>query len=147
MSIERYEGSYEGVVDFILGSMQEKTHRAHTPILERAGKPYRPSSGTEGYEFEAAWCERCDHYRPMRDDSNIFDCTQGHLTAAWGADGVDDPLYPKAWVYNAKGKPSCSDWKARTIAADAVPPTLCGGAQTPEQERAAYERAMRGEYP
>lgn len=144
-AIEIYEGDPTGIADFILGSMREKNAKAHTPILERAGKPYIPGSGTEGMEFEDSWCGRCDRYRAMHGDADTMDCQKGHLTAAWASDGIEDPNFPKAWVYDAKGKPSCSDWTQRTIAADGVPPTLCAGAKTPDQERAAYERALRGE--
>lgn len=50
-------------------------------------KLYRPSNGTEGEMFEAAWCQRCRK--------------AGRCNITFGAMlfGVEDPGYPREWRY------------------------------------------------
>jgi hypothetical protein len=144
MSIETYSGDPDEFFDFILGSMQEKQHAAHTPIVSLAGKPYCPSSGTEGSEFEDAWCGTCNRYRIVDVANDIVDCQKGHLIAAYATADVNDPGFPKAWVYDAEGRPSCSDWQ-QTNGPDEKPGRLCAGAPSPDAEYAAYLRAMNGD--
>ena len=38
-----------------------------------AGKPYRPSNGTEGEMFQAAWCAQCEADRAFRDNPDHAD--------------------------------------------------------------------------
>ena len=49
-----------------------------------AGKPYRPSNGTEGEIFEATWCDHCQRDAAFR---RFFDSN--------GAIGGDQPDYPR----------------------------------------------------
>ena len=61
-----------------------------------AGKPYRPSNGTEGDVFMEMFCYRCKHY----DDCEIIVKTM--------AFEKDDPEYPKEWKFDAEGCPTCT---------------------------------------
>ena len=129
-------GSMAEVIDLV--ARRAELAKTATPSL--AGQPYRPGSGSEGVSFEDHMCGSCDRYRISKDD--ILDCTLDHLQAAFAADDINDPTHPKAWVHDAEGRPTCTDWKTRTAAADEKQPTLCGGATSAEQELAAYQRAM-----
>lgn len=68
------------------------------------GKPYRPSSGTEGAMFMEAWCCKC-----IRD--NYTDANPGGgcliLAATMGYDLTDEG-YPKEWTHDASGDPMCT---------------------------------------
>ena len=68
--------------------------------MTRKGKPrqrrslkYRPSNGTEGEIFMAAWCERC-----KRDEG--FPESGCQIIADSMAFAVKDPRYPKEWMYD-----------------------------------------------
>ena len=64
-------------------------------LVDRSGKPYRPSNGTEGDYFEAAWCD---------------DCTKQDGCPIWMAmlmNDKNDPGYPKEVQYNQEGHPVC----------------------------------------
>lgn len=66
-------------------------------------KPYRPSNGTEGMEFEARFCDRCRRdakYRRTQDGAD--GCP---ILAAVFMHEVDDPKYPKEWIVNKWGDP------------------------------------------
>lgn len=67
--------------------------------VKRAGKPYRPSNGTEGDFFEALWCRDCVH----NEACPIFLATLCH--------DVDEPEYPKEWQYDTDGQPVCKGHK------------------------------------
>lgn len=71
-----------------------------------AGKPYRPSNGTEGETFQETWCAGCEADRGFREDHERFDGCP--IIANAMALTVDDPDYPKEWVYRADGQPMCS---------------------------------------
>lgn len=73
---------------------------------QRAGKPYRPSNGTEHYLFEEDFCMHCKHYK---DNPRIeaSDCDLDLLNMTFLHD-IDDPEYPKEWVYDKEGYPSCT---------------------------------------
>lgn len=64
-------------------------------------KLYRPSTGSEGYLFENAWCQQCRHY----DDGccNTLNAAIRFHTA--------DPEYPKAWRFNDAGEPECAEFQ------------------------------------
>jgi hypothetical protein len=77
---------------------------------ERAGKPYRPGSGTEGMAFDERWCEHCTRDRPYRGDPDNLDpgfhgC---QIIADVFAFEVTDQRYPKEWVYDREGRPCCT---------------------------------------
>lgn len=69
-----------------------------------AGKPYRPSNGTEGELFYENWCADCRRdaaYR--RDEGDSCD-----IVACAMAFNIGDPDYPKEWVIGADGQPKCT---------------------------------------
>lgn len=120
----------------IAALIEERAARAAKSLPENAGKPYCPSSGSEGAAFEDAFCCRCQYYGSERGEPS--DCPilmQAHIVA-----DVHDPEFPNQWVYDEEGYPTC---RMFSESEDAAP--LCGGARTPEQERELYEKAKRGE--
>lgn len=76
---------------------------------EAAGKPYRPSNGTEGDIFEEHFCNRC---RRMRIDPNA--ANQCGIYLRMGAYEVDDKKYPKQVRYAPDGSgPECTSFRLR----------------------------------
>ena len=65
-----------------------------------AGKPYRPSNGTEGEMFQEQFCHRC-----RRDQDEDDPCTILTETMAFS---IDDAEYPTEWVYDKDGTPCCT---------------------------------------
>jgi len=66
---------------------------------------YRPSSGTEGCQFESEFCANCkaeEGYRNNPDDWDACEIITNSMCYA-----VDDPKYPKQWIYK-DGKPTCT---------------------------------------
>jgi hypothetical protein len=97
-------------MEIIKAIQKGKLAAATSPWPSQAGEPYRPSSGTEGMAFDDHWCERCTRDRPYRDDPDNLDpgfhgC---QIIADTFAYDVDDPKYPKEWVYGADGVPKCT---------------------------------------
>jgi len=68
---------------------------------------YRPSNGTEGEIFMSQWCARCSRDRARREGDAFDGCEIIFLTMAYD---VDDPSYPKAWVQDDDGAPSCLEF-------------------------------------
>jgi hypothetical protein len=66
---------------------------------------YRPSNGTEGECFKGAFCEKCTKDDP--DNDSFCD-----IIAETMAYGVDDPEYPREWVYGENG-PECTAFEKR----------------------------------
>ncbi len=64
-----------------------------------AGKPYRPSNGTEGEMFQEQFCYSC---RLGQDEDNPCDI----LTRSF-AFSIGDADYPKEWVHDRNGRPTC----------------------------------------
>ena len=60
--------------------------------------PYRPSSGTEGLDFEFGYCSRCEHY-DAEAGCPILNASAGH--------DLGDPDYPNQLV-RVSGKPQCT---------------------------------------
>lgn len=59
---------------------------------------YRPSNGTEGMIFEEKFCEQCKLY-------------ENGGCIIWfnaGLYEINEPEYPKEWVYDAENKPTCT---------------------------------------
>lgn len=80
-------------------------------LKARAGQKYQPSNGTEGEFFFSAWCAHCAHDKSMRDGKHIDECEEGEICEIIGATmrfNVEDPEYPKEWVYGMDGQPMCS---------------------------------------
>ncbi len=69
--------------------------------IKAAGKPYRPSNGTEGEIFEAQWCPGC-----------YFNGRCNVLMYAMAFD-ADDKNYPKELVISADGQPECTKFEER----------------------------------
>lgn len=69
-------------------------------IPAAAGKPYRPSNGTEGDLFYAQYCARC---RAEEDDDNPCMIYGNALF-----NNIGDPDYPIEWKFDANGHPKCS---------------------------------------
>lgn len=86
-----------------------KTAAATEERSEYAGKPYRPGSGTEGMAFDEAWCEHCARDAEFRKDWDNADPAIGcQILADTFVYDVNDPQYPKEWVYDRKGRPCCT---------------------------------------
>ena len=69
-------------------------------------KTYRPSSGTEGADFQACFCDQCG--RDARYQETLIAEYGCPILSASLAAGIDDPLYPSQyWVYGENGKPTC----------------------------------------
>ncbi|OGT55461.1 MAG: hypothetical protein A3E01_09120 [Gammaproteobacteria bacterium RIFCSPHIGHO2_12_FULL_63_22] len=75
----------------------------HNTMMER--KPYRPSNGSEGEAFMCTWCAKCERDRAHREDWSVDGCP---IIVATMALVIDDPDYPKEWVYGATGYPICT---------------------------------------
>lgn len=65
-----------------------------------AGKPYRPSNGTEGEMFQEQFCYRCRNDQNDDDPCEILTATMFYT--------VNAPKYPKEWVYDKDGRPTCT---------------------------------------
>lgn len=94
----------------IIGTiLRAKAEEAFNTYPEYAGQPYRPGSGTEGMSFDEAWCEHCTRdaeYRNGGPDADPAIACQ--IIADTFAFDVNDPRYPKEWVYDRKGQPCCT---------------------------------------
>lgn len=76
-----------------------------------AGKPYRPSNGTEGDYFHAASCARCTKWERSADPD---DCDRGcHIEAYALAYDIDDVEYPDEWIIGPDGQPTCTAFDQR----------------------------------
>lgn len=81
---------------------------------QSAGRPYRPSNGTEGEIFEAAWCDHCRRdaaFRRFYDSNGAVGGDQPDgcaiLCSAHAFD-IGDDGYPSEWVYGPDGQPRCT---------------------------------------
>lgn len=76
------------------------------------GTLYRPSNGTEGDYFQEAWCARCKADRAYRESGGKeAGCD---LIARSMAFKVDEPRYPKEWVWR-DGYPVCTAFDDLTL--------------------------------
>ena len=72
--------------------------------MGKPGAPMQPPNGTYGEYFHAAFCYRC-----ARD-------TERRPCRIWGRAlgfGIEDPEYPKEWIYGGDGHPLCTAWKPK----------------------------------
>ena len=69
-----------------------------------AGKPYRPSNGTEGEMFMERFCYQCVH------DAEYQETMESgcKILANTMVFDVDDEEYSKEWVHDDKGNPICT---------------------------------------
>ena len=75
-----------------------------TRYPEAAGEPYRPSNGMEGMMFMEQFCDRCVSDKAFREgtgDSCEIVCN----TLVYD---TEDPEYPKEWVRDSNGEPTCT---------------------------------------
>ena len=80
----------------------------HYPDL--AGKPYRPSNGTEGMIFEERFCDHCAK----------SECGSGcWIYSAALVFDIDHSDYPKEWRYDQDGRPTCAAFCDRGEPCDA----------------------------
>lgn len=73
-------------------------------------EPYQPSNGTEGMWFEDQFCDHCIHCDPNPEGSK-----QCELLCNAYCFSPGDKEYPKEWVYDSLGHPTCTahiqwDW-------------------------------------
>lgn len=81
---------------------------------------YRPANGTEGADFQEAFCCHCSRDAAFR-DSNYEDPSLGcKILADTFVYDVDDPNYPKQWIYDNDGSPCCT-----AFTTDVPPPVRC----------------------
>lgn len=66
---------------------------------------YRPSCGTEGLDFQEAFCERCTKNRREAKDGGC------RILLATFIHDVEDADYPPEWRYTDDGKPTCTAFK------------------------------------
>ncbi len=75
--------------------------------VERAGKPYTPSSGTEGSIFIESWCGECQRDRAMREGIDFLDIRDPEtescqiLNASFRGEATQ-------WQYDQNGQPCCT---------------------------------------
>ena len=73
---------------------------------DRVGKPYQPSNGTEGMQFMAEFCDRCEKDRKYR---KTMDGQYGcEIMANAMCYKQTDPEYPKEWTFTEEGFPVCT---------------------------------------
>ncbi|MDB5584874.1 MAG: hypothetical protein JWR80_10050 [Bradyrhizobium sp.] len=91
--------------DLIETIMEGKAAAATEAEPSLIGKPYRPGSGTEGMAFDAKWCSHCARDAAWREDESNDGCHVLSLTLALP---IDDPEYPKEWIFGRDGRPCCT---------------------------------------
>lgn len=90
------------------------TNPAKQPIYagdwsRSAGKPYRPSNGTEGEIFQEMWCQRCVRDQYGYDaETDSFDGESCPILMNTLMLDADEEGYPTEWRYDAKGIPECT---------------------------------------
>lgn len=67
---------------------------------------YRPSNGTEGMCFIEKYCMNCLHCDP-----NPHGKKQCKILCATMCFSVNDPEYPKEWIYDENDTPCCTKWQ------------------------------------
>lgn len=71
-------------------------------IIKCAGKPYCPSNGTEGAMFLEYFCEKCKYYGDDEPECDILSKTFIY--------DKDNEQYPKEWIYDEEGNPTCTKY-------------------------------------
>lgn len=67
------------------------------------GKLYRPSNGSEGEWFQHQWCNRCEKDRREDRPCKILSRSMAY--------DIDEPGYPREWVYAENGHPMCTKFE------------------------------------
>lgn len=68
-------------------------------------KKYRPSNGTEGMIFQDKFCDKCTKFR--KGSCSIFNRSFFN--------DINDKAYPKEWVYDSNGNPTCTSFTNEPI--------------------------------
>jgi len=66
-------------------------------------KPYQPSNGTEGSYFMEDFCFHCIHCDPDPEGEK-----QCEILCDTMVFNIGDKEYPKEWIYDSLGKPTCT---------------------------------------
>jgi hypothetical protein len=69
------------------------------------GKKYCPSNGSEGDWFEDKFCMNCIHTNPDPHKKPQCDIWCSALCFR-----VDEPDFPKEWIYDENDEPVCTSW-------------------------------------
>lgn len=75
-------------------------------MSENAGTPYCPSNGSEGMWFTDKYCMNCFHCDPDPEGEKQCEILMRSMMYH-----INEPEFPKEWIYNEEGKPSCSAYK------------------------------------
>lgn len=71
-------------------------------------KPYRPSNGTEGADFQDQFCAHCERDRAFRETNYEGDPALGcQIVAKTFYLDIGDEGYPKEWIEDERG-PRCT---------------------------------------
>jgi len=71
---------------------------------------YQPANGTEGEDFQEVWCVRCKRDAAFQADMENNDGCP--ILADTMCFRIDEPGYPKEWVYGDDGEPMCTAFEA-----------------------------------
>jgi hypothetical protein len=70
---------------------------------------YTPSNGTEEWGFIKAFCWNCVHEKWMHTlEHGDKKCDILNRSMIYS---IEDEEYPKEWIYDENGKPTCTAWK------------------------------------
>lgn len=86
----------------------------------KPGTPYRPSNGTEGECFFAAWCCKCERDASMRSGRSIDECDDDEKCELILKSFVGEPL--PEWIHDDRGYPMCT---AFVPAGESIPKSRC----------------------
>jgi hypothetical protein len=79
--------------------------------IARPVELYRPSSGTEGIDFQEAWCSKCKRDAlwngTAADPDRVSDADLCQIIARSMACRIDEPGYPQEWIRDQNGTPRC----------------------------------------
>ncbi len=70
-------------------------------FVDIAGKPFRPSNGTEGEVFEKYFCHKCS-----KEDEELEIWCDIHNRALFH--DRKESQYPKEWIFDSEGWPICT---------------------------------------
>lgn len=104
--METPDQEVEAVVGVIRQHMLEGQVSATARHYEAAGKPYRPSTGTEGAAFQEEWCCHCARDAAFQADPDFAQGCQ--IVADTFAYDITDAHYPKEWIFDRDGRPCCT---------------------------------------
>lgn len=77
--------------------------------MDNKVRSYCPSNGSEGEWFISQYCAKCIHEQFLHTQNG------NHKTCKILSDtmvfSVNDPGYPKEWIYDNEGNPDCTAFK------------------------------------